>query len=215
MRHSVGSSDHNLSIALGGFTEGVSPLQMAQAFSVFPNLGVINEAHAITKITTSTGKVLFSAEANPVQVTKPEYAYSMTKMLMGVIEEGTGKNAALGRPAAGKTGTTQLPDTAAYKGVSGANDAWFVGYTPELVTAVWVGYDKPAPDAVMQSSGGSHPAKIFKAIMSMALKDTPVSSFEIPAGYRNEVKKPDPQNGSGSDNKNNNGNKQEKKNNKH
>lgn len=183
----MNKNGHNLSIALGGFTEGVSPLQMAQAFSVFPNLGVMNEAQAITKITTSTGKVLLEVEAKPVEVTKPEYAYTMTKMLVKVVEEGTGTNAALGRPTAGKTGTTQLPDTAAYRGASGVNDAWFVGYTPELVTAVWAGYDKTSPDAVMQSSGGNHPAKIFQTIMSAALQNTAITEFEIPKDYKEEM----------------------------
>lgn len=183
--------DKNLSIALGGFTEGVSPLEMAQAFSIFPNLGTMNKAHAITRITSSSGKVLLKVEEESVEVMKPENAYTMTQMLMGVVQEGTGKNAALGRPTAGKTGTTQLPSSGEYKGVSGVKDAWFVGYTPELVTVVWVGYDKNDPNFVMQSSGGDHPAKIFKSIMMAALQDTEASSFEVPKGFKEEkVKKP-------------------------
>lgn len=169
--------DRYLSIALGGFTEGVSPLEMAQAFSMFPNLGTMNKAHAITKITTSTGEVLLEVVEESVDVMKPENAYTMTQMLIGVVKEGTGKNAALGRPTAGKTGTTQLPSNEDFKGITGARDAWFIGYTPELVTAVWVGYDKLDPKYVMDSSGGDHPAKIFKAIMSKALKNTAISSF--------------------------------------
>lgn len=182
-------NDRNLSIALGGFTEGVSPLEMAQAFSIFPNLGTMKKAHAITKITSSTGKVLLEVEEEAVEVMKPENAYAMTQMLIGVVKEGTGKNAALNRPTAGKTGTTQLPPTKEFKGTSGVKDAWFVGYTPELVTAVWVGYDKNNPNFVMQSSGGNHPAKIFNAIMSNALQDVKVSSFEIPKGYKEDEKK--------------------------
>lgn len=191
----MNKDDHNLSIALGGFTEGVSPLQMAQAFSTFPNLGTMNEAHAITKITSSTGETLLEVASQSTSVMKPENAYTMTQMLIGVINEGTGGNAALGRPTAGKTGTTQLPETDAFKGVKGANDAWFVGYTPELVTAVWVGYDKTDPNAVMQSTGGNHPAKIFQAIMSKALQNKAVSSFMIPKNYQDEGKKVSPKNG--------------------
>jgi penicillin-binding protein 2A len=178
------ADDRNLSIALGGFTEGVSPLDMAQAFSTFPNLGSMYQAHAITKITTGTGEVLLEVVQEAVEVMKPENAYTMTTMLMGVVEEGTGKNAALGRPTAGKTGTTELPLTEDFKGISGARDAWFVGYTPELVTAVWVGYDKLDPNYVMSSSGGNHPALIFQSIMSKALLNTPISSFLIPENYR-------------------------------
>jgi penicillin-binding protein 2A len=178
--------DRNLSIALGGFTEGVSPLEMAQAFSLFPNLGSMNQAHAITKITSSTGKVLLEVVEEAVEVMKPENAYTMTQMLIGVVQEGTGKNAALDRPTAGKTGTTQLPSTEAFQGVTGTNDAWFVGYTPELVTAVWVGYDKSDPEHVMESTGGNHPAKIFQAIMSESLQNTAVSSFLKPKNFKEE-----------------------------
>lgn len=186
-------NDRNLSIALGGFTEGVSPLEMAQAFSIFPNLGTMKKAHAITKITSSSGKVLLEVEEEAVEVMKPENAYTMTQMLIGVVKEGSGKNAALNRPTAGKTGTTQLPPTEEFQGVTGVKDAWFVGYTPELVTAVWVGYDKNDPNFVMQSSGGDHPAKIFNAIMSTALQDIKVSSFEIPKGYKEDRKKDKPE----------------------
>ena len=180
----LNKNDRNLGIALGGFTEGVSPLEMAQAFSIFPNLGTMNRAHAITKITSGTGKVLLQVEEEEVEVMKPENAYTMTQMLIGVVKEGTGKSAALDRPTAGKTGTTQLPSTDDFKGVSGARDAWFVGYTPELVTAVWVGYDKLDPNYVMKSSGGNHPAKIFQAIMSKALENTDVSEFKKPKNYK-------------------------------
>ena len=133
--------------------------------------------------------------------------HQVTQMLIGVIEEGTGGNAALGRPTAGKTGTTQLPETEAFKDVKGANDAWFVGYTPELVTAVWVGYDKTNPNAVMQSTGGNHPAKIFQAIMSKALQNTAISSFTMPKNYRDEGKKQSQKN----DNKSGGRKKHEKK----
>lgn len=181
--------DRNLSLALGGFTEGVSPLDMAQAFGIFPNLGTMKKAHAITKITSSTGDVLLEVDEEEVQVMKPENAYTMTRMLMGVVEEGTGKNAALGRPTAGKTGTTQLPNTGDFQGVNGVRDAWFVGYSPELVTAVWVGYDKVDPSHVMQSAGGNHPARIFQTIMFSALQDTAISPFLKPSSYREKVLK--------------------------
>ncbi|RXJ04290.1 PBP1A family penicillin-binding protein [Anaerobacillus alkaliphilus] len=180
--------DRNLSLALGGFTEGVSPMDMAQAFSMFPNLGSMKKAHAITRITSSTGEILLEVVEEEVQVMSPENAYTMTQMLMGVVEEGTGKNATLGRPTAGKTGTTQLPNTGSFEGVSGVKDAWFVGYSPELVTAVWVGYDKLDTSNLMQTAGGNHPAKIFQAIMTTSLQNTMVTNFPKPENYREEVK---------------------------
>ncbi len=184
----VDKNDHNLSLALGGMTNGVSPLEMAQAFSVFPNAGVMNTAHSIRKITTNDGDLLVKGITESVTVTTPEVAYAMTDMLMGVINEGTGKGANLGRPAAGKTGTTELPAIEAFKGLSGTRDSWFVGYTPELVTAIWVGYDTLDPSLIMQSTGGSHPASIFQSIMLISLENTPVSSFEKPKGYKDDTK---------------------------
>jgi penicillin-binding protein 2A len=181
--------DRNLSIALGGFTDGVSPLDMAQAFSLFPNQGTMKKAHAITRITSSTGEILVDVVEEEVEIMKPENAYTMTQMLMGVVRDGTGKNAALDRPTAGKTGTTQLPATEAFKGISGARDAWFVGYSPELVTAVWVGYDKIEPSQVMESTGGNHPAKIFQAIMAKALENTAITPFVKPENYQEQLKK--------------------------
>src|SRR5665648_2377 len=189
--------DKNLSLALGGFTEGVSPLEMAQAFSMFPNLGTMNKAHAITKITTRSGEVLLEVEEESVNVMKPENAYTMTQMLMGVVDEGTGQNADLGqRPTAGKTGTTQLPSTEEFEGINGIRDAWFVGYTPELVTAVWIGYDKLDPNHVITSSGGNHPARIFRAIMSKALINKAISQFTKPKNFKEEGNK-NMDNGSG------------------
>lgn len=201
----VHEDDHNLSLALGGMTNGVSPLEMAQAYSIFPNGGVMNTAHSIRKITTNDGNLLAEGITESVIVTTPEVAYAMTDMLMGVINEGTGKGAALDRPVAGKTGTTELPDIDTFKGLSGSRDAWFVGYIPELVTAVWVGYDTLDPSLIMQSSGGSHPASIFQSIMTLSLENTPVSPFEKPKGYKDDPK-PDKKDspGKGKDKKKNN-----------
>lgn len=184
----VDKNDHNLSLALGGMTNGVSPLEMAQAFSIFPNAGVMNTAHSIRKITTNDGDLLVNGISESVTVTTPEVAYAMTEMLMGVINEGTGRAAAIGRPTAGKTGTTELPVIDAFEGLSGTRDSWFVGYTPELVTAVWVGYDTLDPSLIMQSTGGSHPASIFQSIMSKSLENSPITSFEKPKGYKDDVK---------------------------
>lgn len=184
----VHKDDHNLSLALGGMTEGVSPLEMAQAYSSFANLGVMNTAHTIRKVTTNDGNLLINGISESVTVMSPESAYGMTDLLMGVVDEGTGQAAALGRPTAGKTGTTELPAIEGFEGLDGVRDAWFVGYTPDLVTAVWVGYDTLSPNLIMQSAGGSHPASIFQSIMLKALENTPVSSFEKPKGFKEDVK---------------------------
>ncbi len=96
-------------------------------YSVFPNLGTKVPAHTITKITTTDGQVLAEAKFQPVSVMLPETAHAMTELLIDVVREGTGKNAAMNRPVAGKTGTTQLPQNKQFAGITGGSkDAWFV-----------------------------------------------------------------------------------------
>lgn len=172
--------DRNLGLALGGLSKGVSPLEMAQAFSVFPALGEWRQAHAIVKITAYDGTPLIEYKDAPIRLFKPTTAYTMTGLLQNVVANGTGQRAQLTRPTAGKTGTTQLPETKEFQGVKGIKDAWFVGYTPELVAAVWMGYDKTDKDHVLNFSGGYYPAMVFKAVMEEALRGVPVAAFERP-----------------------------------
>lgn len=183
----LGKEDYNLSLALGALTNGVSPLHMAQAYTSFANLGVMNKAQAITKITTFNGEVLLEAKPEAVKVTDPSTAYTMTLLLKNVVDNGTGKNAALNRPTAGKTGSVELPPTKEFDGVAkGVKDVWFVGYTPELTAAVWMGYDKTDREHYLTISGGSGPAVVFREVLSRALLDKPVVQFKIPSGYQFE-----------------------------
>ncbi len=182
----LSDQDKNLSLALGGLSEGVSPLEMAQAYSAFANQGVMNEAYAITKITSSDGYIFSQAKPKSTQVTDSNNAYTMTLLLQNVVTSGTAKNAAFGnRPVAGKTGSVELPPTSEFSGISkGQKDVWFVGYTPELTAAVWMGYDKTDRTHYLTSSGGSNPAIVFREVLSRSLKNTPVKAFDMPAGYR-------------------------------
>ena len=178
------TADYTLSLALGGLSKGVTPLQMAQAYGVFADQGVMNKAYAITKITTKDGSVIFQAQREAVQVTTPSVAYMMTLMLQDVVTNGTGENANLSRPTAGKTGSVELPHTQEFSGITkGVKDVWFVGYTPELTAAVWMGYDNTDHNHYLTTSGGSEPAGVFREILSRALKSTPVVPFEIPEEY--------------------------------
>ena len=102
----------------------------------------------------------------------------MTYMLEGVITHGTGTAAAIGRPAAGKTGTTD-----------DNKDAWFVGYTPDIVTAVWIGDDTGA-HSLGEVYGGTIPAEIWHDYMSAATEDEKRSDFSIPSGMERIVEKP-------------------------
>ncbi|MFC5451376.1 transglycosylase domain-containing protein [Paenibacillus aestuarii] len=177
------ANDRQLGIALGGLSEGVSPLQMAQAFGAFADEGNLYPAHTIMKIETGDGHILIQASPKGTQVMKPDTAYTMTAMLQQVVAGGTGKNAAMNRPVAGKSGTTQLPDTAEFKGIdaNSAKDAWFVGYTPELTAAVWVGYDHTDRNHYLTTSGGAVPAVLFREMMTRALAQAPVVAFHPPS----------------------------------
>ncbi|GAW92263.1 transglycosylase domain-containing protein [Calderihabitans maritimus] len=175
--------DKHLSLALGGITEGVSPLELVAAYAAFANQGVYIEPYAITKITDNEGNVLYEHKPKRRIVMSEQTAYLMTDILKTVVESGTGWRAKMNRPVAGKTGTTQLPDRPEFKGLKGNRDAWFVGYTPELAGVVWMGYDITDKDHFLQRVyGGKYPAMIWKAVMSEALKDVPVRQFPRPEG---------------------------------
>lgn len=174
---SLGEEDRNLSIALGGLTNGVSPLQMAEAYSTFANDGVYHNGYAILKIEDHQGQIIYEHEEESKQVMSKEHAQQMTQMLLTVVQNGTGTSAQMNRPVAGKTGSTQI----GIEGLpSSANrDIWFAGYTPEWTAAVWVGFDITNEDNYMISSSSSA-AKIFSAVMSEAMKGMEITSFDLP-----------------------------------
>lgn len=184
--------DKGLAMALGGLTNGVAPLQMANGYGAFANQGMLVNAHVISKITDSTGQVLYQANITPKQVMKPQTAYVMTDLLQDVVKGGTGTKARLHRPVAGKTGTTQLPTTKEFKGTNGNKDAWFVGYTPELVAAVWLGYDRTDKEHYLKGVvGGSFPAMLWRKVMEQALEGVPEKPFPKYKGkleYRHDVR---------------------------
>ena len=177
----------NPAIAPGGLTNGVSPLEMAMAYATLATGGErlsslvafdqskTSFSVTIVRVTDATGKVLDQNAIERTRVLDPGLAALASSCLQSVIASGTGTAADIGRPAAGKTGTT-----------TNYRDAWFVGYTPELVTAVWVGY--PSEQKAMTDvhgikvTGGSFPAQIWAAFMEQALKGTPASDFPALSG---------------------------------
>lgn len=174
----VKDDNSSLPIALG--TQESNPLHMAQAYSAFANNGIMNEAHAIKKITTHDGRLLVPEQKKETQVITPQTAYYMTEMLKGVVRGGTGTAAALGsHPVAGKTGTTEFT-----KVRSGNKDAWFVGYTPEYVAAIWMGYEITNINHYIQDTGGGKPAAMFRLVMNEAMKGKPVKQFVKPDGVK-------------------------------
>jgi len=165
--------DANLSLALGSSV--VSPLDQASGYSTLANQGVHIDPTAIRLVTDSIGTPLLDNRVpEETEVVGAGTAYVMTSMLESVIKEGTGyPNADIGRPAAGKTGTT-----------SDFRDAWFIGFTPDLVAAVWLGNDDYT--RMNESYGGNVPARIWARFMRAALKGVPKHDFAYPA---TEVKK--------------------------
>ncbi|CAM3443866.1 PBP1A family penicillin-binding protein [Paenibacillus lupini] len=185
-------ADRTLGLALGGLQEGVSPLDMAEAFSVFANDGTRIPAHSITRIETAEGEAVADAEVvNGIKVTEPAIARTMTSMMEGVVSEGTGDAAQLtDRPVAGKTGTTEMPGT----GGAGMKDNWFVGYTPQLVGAVWLGYDHTDATHYLTTTSKAA-AAVFQKLMNEALQDEKVIAFPKAPGIPAKPKKDDKEKG--------------------
>lgn len=174
----------SLTTAVGGIERGVTVLQLAAAYAAFANQGVWVEPHAINQITTADGGILVKFQPQKKVVMSPQTAYLITDVLRTVVTSGTGTAASLGaRPVAGKTGTTQLPENLEKKGLKGVKDAWFVGYTPEFVGAVWMGYEHTDEKHYLRGvAGGGHPARIWREVMKVAVQGLPVESFPRPAG---------------------------------
>lgn len=163
------TNDKNLATSLGGLTRGVTPLEIASAYGVIANQGVRAEPIAIVKVLDRNGKILEQNSTKEKAVINERSAYVLLDMMRGVITRGTGTAANIGRPAAGKTGTT-----------SDYKDAWFVGFTPDLVAAVWIGNDN---DGYLNGiTGGSLPADIWNMFMSKAAAKYPVRDFVKPNG---------------------------------
>jgi 1A family penicillin-binding protein len=154
-------------LALGA--SPVTPFEMASAFGIIANQGVRVEPTAILRIEDAAGKVLYQARPAAEKIVEPAYAYVLTNLMESVFDEGgTGSrvSAIMKRPVAGKTGTT---DT----------DAWMVGFTPELATAVWVGYDKGKTINPVESHMA---APIFAEFTEGVLESVPPKLFPIPDG---------------------------------
>jgi penicillin-binding protein 1A len=159
----------NLSLALG--SSEVTLLDLASAYGVFANQGRRVEPRFITQITDSQDTVIDENAALEQQVISPETAYLITSMMQSVIDHGTGRRAKeIGRPAAGKTGTT-----------NDMNDAWFIGYTPQLLAGLWVGFDEKR-SLGKQETGGRVAAPIWLRFMERALENDPILDFPVPPG---------------------------------
>ncbi|MGE0084993.1 MAG: penicillin-binding protein 1A [Desulfococcaceae bacterium] len=159
----------NLSIALG--SSGVSLLELTNAYAVFANGGHLIEPVFITKITDRDGNVIEETAPVRKKAIEESTAYLMTSLMESVIKEGTATNVrSINRPAAGKTGTT-----------NDLHDAWFIGYTPEYIAGIWVGYDQER-SLGHKESGGRSASPIWLDFMKKIHEDIPVRDFAVPRG---------------------------------
>lgn len=159
-----------LSLGLG--TNAVTMLEMVNAFATMANSGIRTEPYAIDRVLDNTGKVLEQTIPTETEQFSPQQAFLITNIMRGVVEEGTATGAkALGRPLAGKTGTSQ-----------DHRDLWFIGSTPDMTAAAWVGYDDFSTIESKDWTGGGTVVPWWTEIMQAALKDTPVRDFPVPDG---------------------------------
>jgi penicillin-binding protein 1A len=164
-----GEFSHDLTLGLG--TCGVSLLDLVKAYGAFSAGGVCAEPMFITRIKDRDGHVVAEYQPRLSPALSPQTAYIMTSMLQSVVEEGTGRKVrALKRPCAGKTGTT-----------NDVRDAWFIGFTPQLVAGIWVGFDNLQPLG-RKETGAVAASPIWLDFMQAALEQEPIEPFKVPEG---------------------------------
>lgn len=148
-------SDHHLALGLGGMSEGIPPLELAQAFAVFPAQGELHPYFVIERVVDRDSTELFRSKTRGSRVISTRTARTMDEILTGVVSWGTGTRAAIAIRSAGKTGTT-----------TDSRDLWYVGYTSDLVTAVWIGNSDGTPVTGPGTSGGGLAAPVWREYMS-------------------------------------------------
>lgn len=172
---SLTDSDMGLGIAIGGLSKGISPYEMATAYGIFANKGVLVTPHYIEKIANRKGTVVYKPEIKQERIISEETANIVAHMLYENVQMGTGSRAQIGRHAAGKTGTTD-----------NVKDLWFVGFTPNASTAVWVGNsDNSSPKG--NPSSGSTAGGVWGTYMKQYASLIPNKSFDFNYGFQ-EVK---------------------------
>jgi 1A family penicillin-binding protein len=170
--HAATGGDVVPAMALGGFTHGVTPLEMASAYGVFATAGTLAEPYVIERVTDPDGRVVYEHVPAPTDAVHPAVAATLVDIMQDVVRFGTGRRAQIdGWAPAGKTGTTQYH-----------TDAWFIGFVPVLSAAVWMGH----PDAQVPMGrmvGGNIPAQAWSRFMTEALADIEPTPFpEVDAG---------------------------------
>ncbi|MBP1968994.1 penicillin-binding protein 2A [Virgibacillus natechei] len=156
----VAIEDDGLPIALGGLTDGLAPVDLMESYGAFARNGDVIESSTIERIYDKDDEMIFQSNSNSREVFSPQVAWDMTEILTDTVESGTAAPGEFSKALAGKTGSTQH---ALVEGET--NDAWFVGYTPEYTTALWMGYDKLDEDNYL-TAGSEYPTRLTKSILT-------------------------------------------------
>ncbi|GAF12275.1 multimodular transpeptidase-transglycosylase [Bacillus sp. JCM 19045] len=169
--------DRQLAIALGGLSEGVTPYEMTKAYRAFAHEGQMIEPHFIKDLYDRDGKRVGGTNRVETEVISKQTAWSMTRMLENVMVAGTGVSGGTTTSSvAGKTGTQGYP------GIDGAiRDAWFVGYTPEVIGSVWMGYDQTNENQYL-TGGSRYPTQLFKEMVNSLPASLQATAFQQPEG---------------------------------
>ncbi len=159
----------NLSLTLGGFTDGVSAIDMAQAYGVLANEGVRVEAHTVERIEDRHGSVMYEKELNPTEILSPQTTYIVNDILQDFVTEYLGRELQIDRPVAAKTGTTD-----------DWKDVYLGAYTPNLVATFWMGYDEPRMGGIQQ--GWRYSTVFLREVFLEAFQDLEIRNFDRPEG---------------------------------
>lgn len=180
---SLSDEDKYWGLALGGLKYGESPLTMAAAYSVFANGGTYYKPHLITKIVDSTGAVIVdNSSVKGKRIISEKVATAMTSILLGTFSNGTGVLAdPAGYTVAGKTGTTETNFDA-----SKVNDQWVIGYTPDLVIATWLGFERSSESHYLQGTSETVAGLIFQKVAENILPYTSGSTFDVADAYQTD-----------------------------
>ncbi|WP_349533186.1 PBP1A family penicillin-binding protein [Leuconostoc citreum] len=175
----LSDKDKSLALALGGLTDGVSPMQMAQAYTAFANDGVMSQTHLITKIVDATGKVIVAQpKATQTRVISSRVADNMTRMMLGTYTNGTGLGAApAGFTISGKTGTTENPNDT--ENAQSSKDSWAMAYTKDVVQATWMGLDDNSKNNSLPLGLTATMGPLVKTSLEQILPNTPGTNFSV------------------------------------
>ena len=171
-------TENYVAIAMGGFSEGMTALEMAGGFATLANEGLYTEPYAYTRVLDANGNILLEHRPDFTQVYKPESAFIMTDIMTGVFQEGgtAGGRGPANTVAAGKTGTTD-----------DNRDKWFCGFTPYYTAAVWYGYDNRLGGTVIPAQDRSNAILIWQAVMNSLHESLPQRSFQVPKNIETHV----------------------------